>query len=37
VILQRLAGITTGHQELLDWIDGWIEHKEKEQWRQRKR
>jgi AcrR family transcriptional regulator len=37
VILQRLAGITTGHQELLDWIDGWIERKEKEQWRQRKR
>jgi AcrR family transcriptional regulator len=36
VILQRLAGITTGHQELLDWIDGWIERKEKEQWRQRK-
>jgi AcrR family transcriptional regulator len=37
VILQRLAGITTGHKELLDWIDGWIERKEKEQWRQRKR
>jgi TetR/AcrR family transcriptional regulator len=37
VILQRLAGITTGHQELLGWIDGWIERKEKEQWRQRKR
>jgi AcrR family transcriptional regulator len=37
VILQRLAGITTGHQELLDWIDGWIEDKEKVQWRQRKR
>jgi TetR/AcrR family transcriptional regulator len=37
VILQRLAGITTGHQELLDWIDGWIERKEKEQWRKRKR
>jgi AcrR family transcriptional regulator len=37
VILERLAGITTGHQELLDWIDGWIELKEKEQWRQRKR
>jgi hypothetical protein len=28
VILERLAGITTGHQELLDWIDGWIERKE---------
>jgi len=37
LILQRLAGITTGHQELLDWIDGWIERKEKEQWRQQKR
>jgi AcrR family transcriptional regulator len=29
VILERLAGITTGHQELLDWIDGWIEGKER--------
>ena len=28
VILERLAGITTGHEELLDWIDGWIERKE---------
>jgi AcrR family transcriptional regulator len=37
VILERLAGITTGHQELLDWIDDWIERQEKEQWRQRKR
>jgi TetR/AcrR family transcriptional regulator len=37
VILERLAGITTGHRELLDWIDGWIERKEKEQWRERKR
>jgi AcrR family transcriptional regulator len=37
VIQERLTGITTGHQELLDWIDGWIEGKEKEQWRQRKR
>jgi len=37
VILERLAGITTGHQELLEWIDGWIERQEKEQWRQRKR
>jgi TetR/AcrR family transcriptional regulator len=37
VILERLAGISTGHQELLDWIDAWIERKEKEQWRQRKR
>jgi AcrR family transcriptional regulator len=37
IILERMSGITTGHQELLDWIDGWIERKEKEQWRQRKR
>ena len=37
VILERLAGITTGHRELLDWIDDWIERQEKEQWRQRKR
>jgi TetR/AcrR family transcriptional regulator len=37
VILERLAGITTGHQELLEWIDGWIERREKEQWRQQKR
>jgi TetR/AcrR family transcriptional regulator len=37
IILERLAGITTGHRELLDWIDGWIELKEKEQWRHRKR
>jgi AcrR family transcriptional regulator len=37
IILERLAGITTGHQELLDWIDGWLEYMEKEQWRLRKR
>jgi AcrR family transcriptional regulator len=36
IILERLAGITTGHQELLDWIDSWIEHKEQEEWRRRK-
>jgi AcrR family transcriptional regulator len=36
VILERLAGITAGHDALLEWIDGWIESKEKEQWRQRK-
>jgi TetR/AcrR family transcriptional regulator len=30
VILERLAGITTGHEELLAWIDGWIEGKERE-------
>jgi AcrR family transcriptional regulator len=37
VIQERLTGITTGHQELLEWIDAWIERKEKEQWQQRKR
>jgi AcrR family transcriptional regulator len=28
VILERAQGITTGHQELLAWIDGWLEGKE---------
>jgi AcrR family transcriptional regulator len=37
IILERLAGITTGHQELLDWIDAWIDRKEKEQWRRQKK
>jgi AcrR family transcriptional regulator len=36
IILERLSGITTGHAELLDWIDGWLEEREKE-WRRRKR
>jgi AcrR family transcriptional regulator len=36
IILERLVGITTGHAELLEWIDAWIEGKEKEQWRRRK-
>jgi TetR/AcrR family transcriptional regulator len=36
VILERLAGISTGHAQLLEWIDGWLEDKEKE-WRRRKR
>ena len=36
IILERLSGITTGHAELLDWLDGWLERKEKE-WRRRKR
>jgi AcrR family transcriptional regulator len=36
IILERLSGITTGHAELLDWIDGWLEQTEKE-WRRRKR
>ena len=25
IILDRLSGIETGHRELLDWIDGWLE------------
>jgi AcrR family transcriptional regulator len=28
IILERAQGITTGHQELLDWIDGWLEERE---------
>ena len=24
IMLERLSGIETGHQELLDWIDGWL-------------
>jgi AcrR family transcriptional regulator len=24
IILERLSGITTGHAELLDWIEGWL-------------
>jgi AcrR family transcriptional regulator len=36
IILERLSGIENGHAELLDWIDGWLEQKEKE-WRRRKR
>jgi AcrR family transcriptional regulator len=36
IALERLSGISTGHAELLDWIDGWLEQREKE-WRRRKR
>jgi AcrR family transcriptional regulator len=36
IILERLSGIETGHRELLEWIDGWMEAKER-QWRRRKR
>jgi AcrR family transcriptional regulator len=28
IILERAQGITTGHRELLDWIDGWLTEKE---------
>jgi AcrR family transcriptional regulator len=24
IILERLSGVTDGHRELLDWIDGWL-------------
>jgi AcrR family transcriptional regulator len=27
IMLERLSGIETGHRELLDWIDGWLERK----------
>lgn len=27
IILERAQGIADGHQELLDWIDGWLEAK----------
>ena len=36
IILERLSGVEEGHRELLEWIDGWLEAKEK-QWRRRKR
>jgi AcrR family transcriptional regulator len=36
IILDRLSGIETGQRELLEWIDGWLERKER-QWRRRKR
>ena len=36
IILERLSGVEEGHRELLDWIDGWMEAKEK-QWQRRKR
>jgi TetR/AcrR family transcriptional regulator len=28
IILERAQGITTGHRELLAWIDGWLETKD---------
>jgi AcrR family transcriptional regulator len=37
VILERLSGISTGHAELLEWIDAWLERKERERWRPQKR
>jgi TetR/AcrR family transcriptional regulator len=29
IILERLSGIEIGHRELLDWIDGWLDEKER--------
>ena len=29
MILERLSGVTTGHAELLDWIDAWLTAKER--------
>ncbi len=28
IILERAQGITTGHRELLAWIDGWLEERD---------
>ncbi|HSK16194.1 MAG TPA: TetR/AcrR family transcriptional regulator [Gaiellaceae bacterium] len=28
IALERLGGIETGHRELLDWIEGWLEERE---------
>ena len=25
IILERLSGIDTGHRELIEWIDEWLE------------
>lgn len=36
IMLERLLGIETGHRELLEWIDGWMEAKEK-RWQRQKR
>lgn len=30
IILERLSGIETGRSELLEWIDGWLERRERE-------
>jgi hypothetical protein len=24
IIVERLGGITAGHAELLEWVDGWL-------------
>ena len=35
IMLERAQGITTGHRELLQWIDGWLEGMEGPRRRQR--
>jgi AcrR family transcriptional regulator len=37
IIQEQLSGITARHGELLEWIDAWLERKEKEVWRRRRR
>jgi hypothetical protein len=29
IILERLSGVETGHVELLEWIDSWLESQER--------
>jgi hypothetical protein len=29
IILERLSGIETGQSELLEWIEGWLERRER--------
>jgi hypothetical protein len=29
IILERLSGIDTGHRELIEWIDEWLEGRER--------
>ena len=36
LILERLSGVEAGHRELLDWIDGLLDAKER-QWRRAQR
>jgi AcrR family transcriptional regulator len=36
IILERLSGVETGQQELLDWIETWMEEKERK-WQRRQK
>jgi AcrR family transcriptional regulator len=36
IVLERLSGVETGQQALLDWIDAWMEDKE-QQWQRRQK